>query len=404
MRVFGTGRKLNTILYYPTYDYLNCLVNPMKTSLSRRQLLQYSLAGLGTFGAHRFSYAQQGTVRTIAGTGVAGFESEGGISNLAQTTRVNNPYGIIVGPDSALYFCEVDSGRVRRMDMNTRLLTTVAGNGEKAYRGDGSLALDASFSAPHEIRFDAQGNLYIVSRDSHTVRRVDKSSGLVSTVAGTGEAGFSGDSGLANAAQLRQPHSIAFDSRGDLLICDIGNSRLRRIDMSSGIISTLSGTGERTATPDSGPIAGTPLLGPRSIDTDADGNAYLVLREGNAVFRLDIMSNRLQRIAGTGNRGYAGDSGAAINATFNGPKGIAYSAQDHSLYIVDTENHVIRRMSLNTGIVDTVLGSGEPGDGPDGDPRQCKLNRPHGVCVHAGLLYVTDSESHRVREVSGLLD
>jgi len=404
MRVFGTGRKLNTILYNPTYDYLNCLVNPMKTSLSRRQLLQYSLAGLGTFGAHRFSYAQQGTVRTIAGTGVAGFESEGGISNLAQTTRVNNPYGIIVGPDSALYFCEVDSGRVRRMDMNTRLLTTVAGNGEKAYRGDGSLALDASFSAPHEIRFDAQGNLYIVSRDSHTVRRVDKSSGLVSTVAGTGEAGFSGDGGLAKAAQLRQPHSIAFDARGDLLICDIGNSRLRRIDMSSGIISTLSGTGERTATPDSGPIAGTPLLGPRSIDTDADGNAYLVLREGNAVFRLDIMGNRLQRIAGTGNRGYAGDSGAAINATFNGPKGIAYSAQDHSLYIVDTENHVIRRMSLNTGIVDTVLGSGEPGDGPDGDPRQCKLNRPHGVCVHAGLLYVTDSESHRVREVSGLLD
>ena len=404
MRVFGTGRKLNTILYNPTYDYLNCLVNPMKTSLSRRQLLQYSLAGLGTFGAHRFSYAQQGTVRTIAGTGVAGFESEGGISNLAQTTRVNNPYGIIVGPDSALYFCEVDSGRVRRMDMNTRLLTTVAGNGEKAYRGDGSLALDASFSAPHEIRFDAQGNLYIVSRDSHTVRRVDKSSGLVSTVAGTGEAGFSGDGGLAKAAQLRQPHSIAFDARGDLLICDIGNSRLRRIDMSSGIISTLSGTGERTATPDSGPIAGTPLLGPRSIDTDTDGNAYLVLREGNAVFRLDIMGNRLQRIAGTGNRGYAGDSGAAINATFNGPKGIAYSAQDHSLYIVDTENHVIRRMSLNTGIVDTVLGSGEPGDGPDGDPRQCKLNRPHGVCVHAGLLYVTDSESHRVREVSGLLD
>ncbi len=375
----------------------------MKSNLSRRQLLQFSLAGLSTLSAHKFSYALQSSVRTIAGTGVAGFESQGAISNLAQTTRVNNPYGIVVGPDSALYFCEVGSGQVRRMDMNSRLLTTVAGNGEKAYRGDGGLALDASFSAPHEIRFDAQGNLYLVSRDSHTVRRVDKSSGLVSTVAGTGEAGFSGDQGPANKAQLRQPHSIAFDARGDLLICDIGNSRLRRIDMSSGIISTLSGTGERTTTPDSGPIAGTPLLGPRSIDTDADGNAYLVLREGNAVFRLDIAGNRLQRIAGTGNRGYAGDSGAAINATFNGPKGIAYSAQDHCLYIVDTENHVIRRMSLNTGIVDTVLGSGELGDGPDGDPMQCKLNRPHGVCVHAGLLYVTDSESHRVREVSGLL-
>ena len=403
MRVFGTGRKLNTILYNPSYDFSDCLVNPMKTSLSRRQLLQLSLAGLSMLSARKFSYAQRSSVRTIAGTGVAGFESRGAIGNLAQTTRVNNPYGIVVGPDSALYFCEVDSGRVRRMDLNTRLLSTVAGNGEKAYRGDGGLALEASFSAPHEIRFDGEGNLYMVSRDSHTVRRIDRNSGRVSTVAGTGEAGFSGDGGPANAAQLRQPHSIAFDARGDLLICDIGNSRLRRINMSSGIISTLSGTGERITTPDSGPITGTPLLGPRSIDTDAAGNAYLVLREGNAVFRLDIEGNRLQRIAGTGVRGYTGDSGTAIKATFNGPKGIAYSEQDHSLYIVDTENHVIRRMSLNTGIVDTVLGSGEPGDGPNGDPRQCKLNRPHGVCVYAGLLYVTDSESHRVREVSGLL-
>lgn len=403
MRVFGTVRKLNRILYIHSCKLYGPLVNPMKSSLSRRQLLQVSLAGLGALGVHKFGYAQQSSVRTIAGTGVAGFESEGANGKLAQSSPVNNPYGIVVGPDSALYFCEVDSGRVRRIDLNTGLLSTVAGNGEEAYSGDGGLALDASFSAPHEIRFDGQGNLYIVSRDSHTVRRIDRTSARVSTVAGTGEAGFSGDDGPAKAAQLRQPHSIAFDARGDLLICDIGNSRLRRIDMSSGIISTLSGTGERIATPDSGPISGTPLLGPRSIDTDAAGNAYLVLREGNAVFRLELAGNRLQRIAGTGDLGYTGDGGAAIDATFNGPKGIAYSEQDHSLYIVDTENHVIRRMSLNTGIVDTVLGSGERGDGPDGDPQRCKLNRPHGVCVHAGLLYVTDSESHRVREVSGLL-
>lgn len=403
MRVFGTGGKLNRILYNHYCDPYTPPLILMRSSLSRRQLLQLSLAGLSTLSARKFSYAQQSRVRSIAGTGVAGFKSEGAIDNLAQTTRVNNPYGIVVGPDASLYFCEVDSGRVRRMDLHTRLLSTVAGNGEKTYSGDGGLALDASFSAPHEIRFDDQGNLYMVSRDSHTVRRIDRNSGTVSTVAGTGEAGFSGDGGPANAALLRQPHSIAFDARGDLLICDIGNSRLRRIDMSSGIISTLSGTGERIATPDSGPITGTPLLGPRSIDTDAAGNAYLVLREGNAVFRLNTDGNRLQRIAGTGDRGYTGDGAAAINATFNGPKGIAYSEQDHSLYIVDTENHVIRRMSLNTGIVDTVLGSAERGDGPDGDPLQCKLNRPHGVCVHAGLLYVTDSESHRVKEVSGLL-
>jgi len=376
----------------------------MTTFLNRRQLLQLSLAGFGLAGLHRFSYGQQTVVRTVAGTGVPGFEETAAAGALAPATPVNNPYGVVVGPDSALYFCEVDSGRTRRLDLNTHMLRTVAGNGEKAYSGDGGLASDASFSAPHEIRFDAQGNLYIVSRDSHTVRRVDRASGRVSTLAGTGEAGFSGDGGLAQLAQLRQPHSIAFDARGDLLICDIGNSRLRRVDMASGIISTLSGTGERTVTPDSAPITGTPLLGPRSIDTDAAGNAYLVLREGNAVFRLDIAANRLQRIAGTGERGYQGDGGAAVDATFNGPKGIAYSQSDHSLYIVDTENHVIRRMSLTTGVIDTVLGNGERGDGPDGDPLTCSLNRPHGVFAHEGLLYVTDSESHRVREVSGLFN
>lgn len=376
----------------------------MKTALSRRRLLQLSLAGIGALSTRFLSHAQQTRVRTIAGTGVAGFEADGVAGTPAATSPVNNPYGVVVGPDSALYFCEVDSGRIRRLDLATRRLITIAGNGVKAYAGDGGPARAASFSAPHEIRFDEQGNLYVVSRDSHTVRRIDRDSGIVSTVAGTGEAGFSGDGGPATAARLRQPHSIAFDARGDLLICDIGNSRVRRIDFRSGIISTLAGTGDKITTPDAGPIAGTPLLGPRSIDTDAAGNAYLVLREGNAVFRLDIDNDRLQRIAGTGERGYGGDGGAARDATFNGPKGIAYSEQDHSLYIVDTENHVIRRVSIDSGVIDTVLGSGERGDGPDGDPLLCKLNRPHGAFFHDGLLYVTDSESHRVREVSGLLD
>ncbi|MEX0965135.1 MAG: hypothetical protein WDZ52_13955 [Pseudohongiellaceae bacterium] len=374
----------------------------MVWTLTRRNLLRSGLALLPALAWNRSSFAQQTRVRTLAGTGVAGYDPGDGSGLSSDNGRINNPYGIVVGPDSALYFCEVDSGRTRRMDLNSGRLTEIAGNGQKGYTGDGGLATEASFSAPHEIRFDSAGNLFIVSRDSHTVRRIDNESGRVSTIAGTGEPGFSGDGGTARNAQLRQPHSIAFDARGDLLICDIGNARLRRVDMTSGIISTLSGTGERVATPDSALLAGTPLLGPRSIDTDNAGNAYLVLREGNAVFRLDIAGDRLTRVAGTGARGYSGDGGAAVDATFNGPKGIAYSAHDHSLYIVDTENHVIRQMSLATGTIETVLGSGERGDGPDGEPLQCKLNRPHGVFMHAGLLYVTDSENHRIRELSVL--
>ncbi len=344
-----------------------------------------------------------GRVRTIAGNGAAGYEPEGQNGLLGTETPVDNPYGVVVGPDGALYFCEVDTGRIRRLDLGTGRLTTVAGNGEKAYAGDGGTALEASFSAPHEIRFDREGNLFVVERDAHVVRRVDGRTGLVSTLAGTGEPGFSGDGGPASSAQLRQPHSLAFNARGNLLICDIGNQRLRQVDMATGVISTLSGTGERDTTPDQGPLAGTPLRGPRSIDSDDRGAAYLVLREGNAVFQLDLGAGRLERIAGTGERGLSGDGGPAIDATLNGPKGIAYSASDQSLYIVDTENHAIRRMSLVTGVIETVLGTGERGDGPDGDPLECRLARPHGVCVYRGVVYVTDSESHRVRAVEGLV-
>ncbi|MDA1370758.1 MAG: twin-arginine translocation signal domain-containing protein [Proteobacteria bacterium] len=369
---------------------------------SRRQFLKASLAaGLASLPA--LSLAQQSRVSTVAGTGVAGYEFEGTGGAPATETPVNNPYGVVIGPDGALYFCEVDSGRVRRLDLESRRLSTVAGNGEKGFVTESRQPLETPFSAPHEIRWDEQGNLYIVERDGHCVHRIAKTSGLVTTLAGNGEPGFSGDGGIAVLSQLRQPHSIAFDSRGNLLICDIGNQRLRSVNRDSGFIDTLSGTGERVATPDSGPLNGTPLLGPRSVDCDPDGNAYLVLREGNAVFQLDIEGNRLQRIAGTGEQGYSGDGGSATSATFNGPKGIAYSRQDHCLYIVDTENHVIRRMALTTGLIDTVLGTGERGDGPDGDPLGCKTNRPHGVCVHEGIVYVSDSESHRVRAISGLM-
>jgi len=346
--------------------------------------------------------AQESRVRTVAGNGIAGYQVEGSEGLLAVETQVNNPYGVVIGPDGDLYFCEVITGRIRRLNLRSGRLTTIAGNGDKAYAGDGGLALDASFSAPHEIRFDPAGNLFVVERDAHVVRRIDAVTGIVSTVAGTGEAGYSGDDGPANSAALRQPHSIAFDADGNLLICDIGNSRVRTVDIQTGIISTLAGTGERAQTPDQATLTGTPLLGPRSLDTDPHGNAYLVLREGNAVFQLNIRANTMRRIAGTGEQGYSGDGSLAINARFNGPKGIAYSQSDNSLYIVDTENHAIRRMRLATGELHSVVGTGLRGDGPDGEPLLCKLNRPHGVCIHQGIAYITDSENHRIRGLSGI--
>jgi DNA-binding beta-propeller fold protein YncE len=334
------------------------------------------------------------TTATLAGTGVAGFSGDGGPGAKAQ---IDNPFGLAIGPDGALYFCEIGNHRVRRLDLKTGVISTVAGSGQKGYAGDGGPALAASLNEPYEVAFDRAGNLYFAERQSHVVRRVDANTRIISTVAGTGAAGFGGDGGPAASAQLRQPHSIAFDPEGRLMICDIGNHRVRRLDLARGTLETWAGTGERKPTPDGAPIAGTPLNGPRAIAVAPDGQLYLVLREGNAVYRIDPRASKIHHLAGTGESGYTGDGGPAKQAKLAGPKGIAW-APDGSVYIADTESHTIRRIDLKSGIITTVIGNGQRGDGPDGPARDCKTARPHGVLVAKdGTVYVGDSEAHRVR-------
>jgi DNA-binding beta-propeller fold protein YncE len=331
---------------------------------------------------------------TIAGTGSPGFSGDGGPATQAQ---INNPYGLVTGPDGALYFCEIGNHRVRRLDLKTHAISTAAGSGLKGYSGDGGPALEASLNEPYEVRFDASGNMYFAEMQNHVVRRVDAKTHIISTVAGTGSPGFAGDGGPANQAQLRQPHSIAFDPQGRLMICDIGNLRIRRVNLQTGTIETWAGTGERKPTPDGAPIAGTPLNGPRAIALDPDGNLYLVLREGNAVYRMDPKAGRIYHVAGTGETGHTGDGGPAKLAKLAGPKGVAW-APDGSLYLADTESHTIRRVDLKSGIITTVVGTGERGDGPDGPAGKCRLARPHGIFVSKdGTVYVADSESHRIR-------
>jgi sugar lactone lactonase YvrE len=189
------------------------------------------------------------------------------------------------------------------------------------------------------------------------------------------------------------------DPKGRLLICDIGNHRIRQVDRSSGTIETYGGTGERQPTLDGAPVKSTPLNGPRTIATNRNGDLYLALREGNAIYRIDANTSTIHHLAGTGEQGYSGDGGPARIAKLAGPKGLAY-ARGH-LYVADTENHVVRRIELATGIITTVLGTGQRGDGPEPDPLRCRLSRPHGLLVDAaGNLYVGDSEAHRIRVVN----
>jgi streptogramin lyase len=337
------------------------------------------------------------SVETLIGTGVAGFSD----------TQVNNVYGLAIGPDGALYFCDLGNQRIRKIDLKTKRMTTVAGTGQPGYSGDGGPATQATLRAPHELVFDKNGDLYIAERDNHVIRKVTMKTGIISTVAGTGTAGFSGDGGPGAKAVLNQPHSIFLDRDGTLLICDIGNHRIRRLHLDTGIIEAWAGTGETKPTPDGSPVVGTPVTGPRTFIVSPAGDLYLALREGNAILRIDAATKTYKRVAGTGEVGYTGDGGPALQAKFGGastgrvaqlagPKGLAYGLGD-SLYIADTESHAIRKLDVKTGVITTVLGTGTKGDGPDGDPLKCALNRPHAMVFANGVLYVADSEAHRIR-------
>lgn len=358
----------------------------MSYSLTRREMIGAG-AALAVLSPPAFGNA--GQIFTVIGTGMAGIAVD---SEPAGKARINNPFGVLFGPDGVLYWADFGSDRV--LKLKSGFVFVVAGNGEKGHAGDGGPAWAARLSAPHEIRFDSKDNMLIAERDSHVVRIVDARTGIISTLAGIGAPGFGGDGGPSTSAQLRQPHSIALDSGDNVYICDIQNNRVRRRDAATGVLTTFAGNGTAGDTPDGAPLAA-PLRGPRSIDIGPDGTIYLILREGNKVYSITPGQSVLRHIAGTGVKGYSGDGGPARDATFNGPKGVVHAGGD--LYISDTENHVIRKVSLRDGMISTVVGTGARGDGPDGDPRQCALARPHGLTVKDGLLYIGDTENHRIR-------
>jgi streptogramin lyase len=340
------------------------------------------------------SSVQAATVTTIVGTGVKGFSGDGGPATEAQ---INNVFAVARGPDGMLYLCDMDNHRIRRVDKDG-IIETYVGSDKKGYGGDGGPANRASLYQPYEMAWDKAGNLYFVELGNHCVRRVDAVTGIISTIAGNGKPGFSGDGGPAVEAELNQPHSLAFDANVNLYICDIRNHRIRRIDLGTGVISTWSGTGEQKTSPDGTPIDGASLNGPRAMAFASDGRCWLALREGNAVLLLDTKSNSIKRVAGTGKSGFTGNGGPALKAKLAGPKCVGLDKAGN-VYLADTESHSIRYIDIKKSTVEVLVGNGKKGDGPDGnDPLKCQLARPHGVFVDLdGSVLIGDSENHRVR-------
>ena len=338
---------------------------------------------------------ESGTIHTIAGTGDPGYSGDGGPADRA---LLREPFMCDFDRRGNLYFSEARNHTVRRVDQATGVITTVAGTGEEGYSGDGGPAVAATLNQIYALRVDANGDIYVVDRLNAAVRKIEAATGIITTVAGTGEPGYSGDGEPGTRAQLREPNDVFLDGRGGLLIADIQDQRVRRLDLATGIITTFAGNGEKVRGGDGRPANQASILGARAVCMDGKGNTYICEREGNGVRRVDA-NGIMSTFAGTGERGYEGDGGPALAATWNGPKAIRCDQQDN-LLVVDTENHAIRRIDATTGLVTTVAGGRQGGQGDGGPATDAGLDRPHGCGVDGqGNIYIADSNNHRVRVV-----
>jgi hypothetical protein len=337
----------------------------------------------------------RGIMYSVAGTGERGYSGDGGPATAA---TLSEPFMCVFDARGNLYEAEAMNHCIRRIDAATGVITTVAGTGQEGYSGDGGPAVEATLNQPYSLDIDAAGNLYIVDRLNAVIRKVDAATGVMTTIAGTGEPGYRGDGGPGTQAQLKEPNDCFLDGRGGLLIADVQDQRIRRLDLATGIITTFAGSGEGARTGDGRPATQAGIFGARAVCMDRLGNTYICERGGNGLRKVDV-DGIITTFAGTGERGYSGDGGPALAATWGAPKALRCDARGN-VVVVDTENHAIRRIDATTGIVTTVAGGRLGGGGDHGPATAAGLDRPHGCCLDAqGNLYIADSNNHRVRAV-----
>ncbi len=334
-----------------------------------------------------------GIITTVAGTEEAGFSGDGGP---ATDAKLNFPRDVAVDVTGKLYIADTENFLVRKVSADG-IISTVAGNGIFKFAGDGGPATSALMNNPTSVALDAAGNLYIADLSNSRIRKVSPG-GVISTVAGNEIRGFSGDGGLATSASLNLPRGVAFDTAGNLYIADWLNQRIRKVSP-GGIISTVAGNGERGFSGDGGPAISASLNQPFGIAVDATDNLYIADRFNHRIRKVSP-GGIISTVAGNGERGFSGDGGPATSTSLNRPLGVTVDAADN-LYIADTDNHRIRKVSPG-GIITTVAGTGEAGfSGDEGPATSALLNLPQSVTVDAaGNLYIADTQNNRIRKVS----
>ena len=294
-----------------------------------------------------------GLISTVAGTGVAGFSGDGGAATSAQ---LNRPSGIAVDSSGNLYIADGSNNRIREVTASNGRINTIAGNGTASYAGDGAAATGAELNGPTSVALDGSGNLYIADYGNSRIRKITSSSGFITTVAGSAAAGFTGDGGLATSAELYGPWGVYVDSSGNLFIADTLNNRIREVTASDGNINTIAGNGTGGYSGDTGTATSAELNNPRTILLDGNGNYIIGDYANNRIREVNLSTNIITTIAGNGTGSYAGDQGAAASAELYFPIGLAFDPAGN-LYIGDNKNNVVRRVTILPAFPPGVAGS-----------------------------------------------
>ena len=342
---------------------------------------------------------QNGKITLVAGGGI------GGDGGKATSAKLVEPFA--VGSDSTgnLYIVEMEGGeRLRKISKNG-IITTIAGTGEKGFSGDGGLATQAQINGSHHLIVLPKGDILLADTFNNRIRRIDHKTRTITTIAGTGKQGFSGDGGLATQADFGGIYCLTLDSKKNrLYICDLDNRRIRLLDIKTGIVTTVAGNGERGVPKDGEFALKSPLVDPRAIALDLKGNLYILERSGDALRKV-TPDGKIQTLIGAPNHLPAPEIGS-----MSGPKHLCVDYQG-DVFIADTEKHRILKYSTKTGQVQQIIGTGNPpkeGDSPTtdlkGSANQINLYRPHGVFLHHnGSLYIADSSNGRILQISGNL-
>jgi sugar lactone lactonase YvrE len=338
-------------------------------------------------------------ITTVAGNGTEGSSGNGGP---AIDAELNAPHGLAVDTAGNVYFADTDNDVIRVVNGQSGVIRIVAGtNSAAGYAGDGGQAVNAELHAPTSVAVDNAGNLFIADTGNNVIREVNYATGVITTVAGNGTQGYGGDGAQATAARLDAPTSVAVDAAGNLYIADSGNSRVRMVNHATGVITTVAGTGTAGYSGDGAQATAAQLANPAGVALDGSGNLFIADSAEQRIRAVNLATGVITTVAGNGTQGYSGDGALATAAELSNPYGVAVDSSGN-LYIADRNNSRLREVDAHSGLIITVAGSGTQGYSGDGGPATAaELFNPSAVAVDSlGDVYLSDTGNNRIRQLA----